>query len=200
MKPTNLSEYILLPREVRIAHIQLSSPCDCQGREKYKRQSNRKLFAKLCEMHGIANDVESRQKAGVNTCHLCENKHCHNPHHAYIGTAKENQQDKPKEQRSEAVRRGRKKMTPEQNAEALRKRLAARTPQQRSESAKKANVGRMKRIEVTDTSTGITKTYESLCQAARVLNLNYRLLSMVCLGQRQTTGGYTARYVWQHAA
>lgn len=138
----NLTEYILLPREERTAHIDLSTPCECEGRQHLKRQGNGKIFKKLCENLGVENDVVNRGTARIDTCHLCSEKHCQNPLHAYIGTAKENRNDIPQEQRCEAARKANESRTPEQRSEATRKAMAAMTPEQRSEKARRAQAGR----------------------------------------------------------
>lgn len=234
-----LTEYILLPREVRTAHVDLSTPCDCEGRQHLKRQGNGKLFKKLCETLGVENDVVERGTARIDTCHLCSEKHCQNPVHAYIGTAKENRNDVPLEKRREAARKVNESMTPEQRSERTRKAMASMTPEQRSEKARKAQAGRTpeqrsdsarkgqaartpeqrreaarkreasmtpekkrewarkvgKAVEVTHVESGRVSIFISIREAARTLGLTHGKLSEVCRGRRESTKGYTARYL-----
>lgn len=86
-----LSEYILRPREVRIAHIDCSTPCDLQGeRAKRDKQS-------ILGFLGLENDVPDWKEAGIHRCHLCkcdsQNGWCANRLHYYIGTSSENTKD-----------------------------------------------------------------------------------------------------------
>lgn len=135
----NLSEYILKPRDERVAHIDVSSPCECLV---IKRPANQKLLRRLCDLHGIANDVPNRTLARIHVCHLCPNPLCCNPLHAYLGTARENYLDVPADARSEALREGQAKRTPEEKSEAGRRGQAKRTPEQRSEAARRAQASR----------------------------------------------------------
>lgn len=86
-----LTEYILQPRSVRIAHIDLSTPCDPQGR---KAQNNKRA---VLDFLGVVNDLPNWKTGGVERCHLCDcdssNGWCANPLHVYIGTASENTLD-----------------------------------------------------------------------------------------------------------
>lgn len=102
MNATKLSEYILLPRSERTAHIDLSTPCECNKRK--GKQENSGLFKKLCGKHGIINDIAHRRMANIDVCHLCPQKHCQNPSHAYIGTSSENYRDVPEEKRMESAK------------------------------------------------------------------------------------------------
>jgi hypothetical protein len=86
-----LSDYILQPREVRIAHIDLSTPCDPQGSRAGKNKQA------ILDFLGIEDDLNSWAAARVNRCHLCTcdstKGWCANPLHYYIGTAAENTAD-----------------------------------------------------------------------------------------------------------
>lgn len=104
MKGIPLTEYILRSREDRTTHIDLGSPCECRGKKEGK-QNNNQLFAALCLLHGIENDVPNRARAGIHTCHLCSEHHCKNHLHAYIGTHSENCLDVPAEVRAEIARK-----------------------------------------------------------------------------------------------
>jgi hypothetical protein len=156
----NLSEYILLPREQRIAHIDLSSDCTL-GPPKRTEKARRALIKHL----SINEDVKQRN---IQCCHLCPNnskaaQHCFNPLHMYIGTRKENEQDKPRQARTNAAKKARAASlalsTPEERSERARKAAQAKlnrytpqelslqsqrgasrlTPEQRSERSRKAN-------------------------------------------------------------
>lgn len=207
-----LTEYVLCPREERTGHINLATPCEC--RKISGRQNNKKLLAKLCEMHGVVDDVENKRTANINTCHLCPNKHCHNPNHSYIGTAKENQNDKTFEQRSAASKKAQaarmpeerraaaikasNTLPPEQRSAQAKRRMAARTPEERQAMSKRGGETRRKQtskaIEVTHIESGDTTMYKSIREARRSLGLHLHL-SEVCHGHLQQTGGYRARFV-----
>ena len=90
----NLSEYILLPRETRVEHIDLSTPCDLHSRSFWSRNPTWEFF-------GVVNDV-GVLKGKVTRCHCCgsdttSNLVCINPLHHYIGVPKENTHDIPRE-------------------------------------------------------------------------------------------------------
>ena len=159
----NLSEYILLSRELRVAHVDLTSECSL-GPPKNTRGARNALIKHL----GITEDIKRRD---IQCCHLCPNNsvaesHCLNPLHMYIGTRVENEYDKSPEtrrkvaklagqasfairtpeQHSELSRRGAaaklEKYTKEEIAESTRKGAQRLTPEQRSERSFKANVSR----------------------------------------------------------
>jgi hypothetical protein len=74
-----------MTREERMAHVDLSTPCQCDRRRQYYRQA-------LIEF----SEINPGRKWLV--CHLCEHdsmsdKQCHNPLHLYWGTKSENSQD-----------------------------------------------------------------------------------------------------------
>ena len=93
----NLSDYIQLPREQRIAHIDLATPCDCwTGNQSWGKEKIRKQLLSFLNLNA---DVK-----GYTTpcCHLCKhnsksNTVCINPSHIYIGTPTENVVDLPYE-------------------------------------------------------------------------------------------------------
>lgn len=94
----NLSDYILLPREKRIAHIDLATPCELDKRSQYIKDA-------LVDFFGLENDVENWVNGKIHQCHLCESGrrkgHCGNPLHIYLGTASENHLDTDAEWRKE---------------------------------------------------------------------------------------------------
>ena len=104
-----LSDYILRSREERTHHVDLISPCKSEevGNAARQRRGRKALLRQL----GLDNDIENWQKAGINTCHLCNNgthseEVCSNPLHIYFGTAKENAGDVPPEARKAAGKAG----------------------------------------------------------------------------------------------
>lgn len=95
-----LSEYILLPKENRTGHIDLSSPC-IRGRYQREWKEQKQVFL---DFLGVTNDIEL-WRGKVHRCHLCD---CHtksdgwpciNPSHIYIGLPKENSWDRPLDKR-----------------------------------------------------------------------------------------------------
>ena len=88
----NLSEYILLPRETRTQHIDLSTPCVPLSGGTYHRRKQQRF-----DSLEVVNDLGNLQQAKVHECHLCPNcaapKFCGNPLHIYIGSATENVYD-----------------------------------------------------------------------------------------------------------
>ena len=104
METIRLSEYILRSRDKRTTHIDLATPCEGHE-ERMGKQSNKELFKALCLLHGIDNDILNRAKANIHVCHLCSEKHCQNPRHAYLGTHSENWMDVPKPVRLEIAKK-----------------------------------------------------------------------------------------------
>jgi len=96
-----LSEWILRPREERIAHIDLSTPCELGGPTRSKHV--------LINYHSLEDDVDNWCKARIHRCHLCEcgrrKGSCSNPQHFYFGTASENQLDTDPEWRKKRSHR-----------------------------------------------------------------------------------------------
>jgi hypothetical protein len=86
-----LSEWILLPHEVRMSGIDLTAPCVIIKKRQWTYRMNRML-----EWLGIENDVPNLIKAKIHRIHRCENHSmgpngiCCNPLHWYIGTMSEN--------------------------------------------------------------------------------------------------------------
>ena len=180
-----LSEYILLPREVRKAHIDLSTPCILNGGASggRSRRGRKALLALL----GVENDFPNWRTAKIQLCHACDchskNGYCENPLHLSIGTAKENISDIPLEVLQENGRKWGKR--------ALELKTGIHDPTVREESDRQMR----KAIEVTRVDTGETTVFEGLGVAARVLGLDVRALSAVCLGKRPQHKGYSARYI-----
>jgi hypothetical protein len=91
----NLSDYILLPRQQRIAHINLIAPCNCwAGNQSWAKEKMRKNLLTYLTLHA---DVKGYKTP---CCHLCEHNSksgavCINPLHMYIGTPTENILDLP---------------------------------------------------------------------------------------------------------
>lgn len=83
-----LSEYILLPTEKRVEHIDLSTECLCGPRP------NKRLILKYL---GVENDISNWNAAGINRVHVCQNDStngwCRNPQHYFLGTVSENQKN-----------------------------------------------------------------------------------------------------------
>ena len=96
-----LTEYVLLPREERTRHIDLSSSCELVPKSRWARSKD-----KHCDFHEVTNDVENWIEGKVQRCHLCHHGAttgvvCVNPLHFYIGNPQENRLDVPFEIRSE---------------------------------------------------------------------------------------------------
>jgi hypothetical protein len=84
----NIRDYILLSKEERQTHLDLSQPC----------------VLELCENEGSLHHVNRGRLSlvlgtsvpsthSIQLCHACNNKRCSNPFHHYWGTGKENHQD-----------------------------------------------------------------------------------------------------------
>lgn len=221
----NLTEYILLPREERTAHIDLSMPCDIGRR---KKQKNARLFKRLCEMLSVEIDIADRRRdGGVHTCHLCNDGKCHNPRHAYIGTASENTCDIPGERRSAIAKKRESELSDERRAEKAEKLRQAVTRDHRSESAQRgwsgisqedrselakarevrmppevkerrtenAKIKNQKAVELKDMETGETYRFHSVKMASDTLKIDRTGIARVCQGRQRSTYGFTARYL-----
>lgn len=104
----NLTDYILLSKEERISHIQLSSPCaHSHFSEKWRRKIARE---NILSFLGVKVNVSNWNLAKVCICHLCENNsvngYCENPLHIYLGTRKENFEDIPLQIRRSSQSKG----------------------------------------------------------------------------------------------
>lgn len=94
----SLSDHMLLPRKARMAHLDLSTPCEFPD---FSHTQKRRLAGKnlrlLLELEGKAD--------GVTLCHHCAhnstNGMCTNPLHLSFGTWAENHSDKTDEARSQ---------------------------------------------------------------------------------------------------
>jgi hypothetical protein len=152
----NLSDYIQLPREQRIAHIDLSAECTfvCKPTTTKARRA-------LLKHLGLEN-VKGRT---IHCCHLCPNNStstqlCVNPQHLYFGTATENNQDKPPEARARTA----KNLTPE----ACAKGNANRTHEERSAAAVKANANRTPDAKAENSRRMLAgRTFEGMSQGAK---------------------------------
>ena len=180
-----LSEYILLPREERQRHIDLTTPCSLnEGSAGSKRLRVKKALLALL---GIEDDVPNWVKAKIQICHSCEchskNGWCEDPLHVSIGTSKENISDIPPEVHQE-------------NGSVAGRRTAELKIGIHNPAVREENDRRMRKaIEITRVETGETTVFEGLGVAARVLGLQCSHLSLVCAGKRRQHQGYTARYV-----
>jgi hypothetical protein len=89
----NLSEYLELPRELRITHIDLSTPCQCVEKLPcgvYKAPSKNQILSFL----GVEDNITNWRSARVCRAHACNkdstNGWCRNPQHYYLATYSEN--------------------------------------------------------------------------------------------------------------
>ena len=89
----NLSDYIKLPRQSRVSHIDLSTPCKCVERLScgvYKQPPKGEILSFL----SVTNDILNWRSAKVCRAHLCQNGSthgwCRNPQHYYLATYSEN--------------------------------------------------------------------------------------------------------------
>jgi hypothetical protein len=100
MGKSALSEYIKLPRSIRIAHIDPSSPCEYRNDDVTRQSSKNSARKVMLEYLHIDNDIEKWRKSGVNTGHYCSGNQtnprgvCQNPLHLYPCTSKENGSDR----------------------------------------------------------------------------------------------------------
>jgi hypothetical protein len=134
----NLSEYMLLSREQRIGHVNLSSPCDCPGirRESAMEKARKKL---LKHLH-LTKDIPGYN---AQCCHLCDchsrsGSVCVNPDHLYFGTASENQLDQDPDVRKNRARK------------MLTAALAMRTPEYLQEWKNLVDKARMEKTTTED--------------------------------------------------
>lgn len=176
----NLSDYILLPREKRIAHIDLTTPC-ITGK-KWRKST-------FLDYLSIEDNISNWKESKIERCHLCEcgstNGHCVNPLHVYIGTPKENASDRPQEYLVESGRRlG---LTPDTNETRKRKSESAKARTDREEVAKKLR----NPISLQHKQTGEVYHFESQKEAAEVLKINMGNLSGVVRGFRKSISGFT---------
>lgn len=151
----NLSEYILLPREKRIEHIDLSTPCTFVPMSKWHGEKHGLDF------HELDNDCENWIESKVQRCHLCsggsQNPVCNNPLHFYFGNPSENRLDIPHEVRSqlasgpkseehkEKIRQGAFRRPPV-SEESRRKQSQSRTGKVQSEQTKQKRSESMKQL------------------------------------------------------
>lgn len=75
-----ITEYILLPKEERQAHLQLDESCIERG--------GQSMYLKGLLAHIHNTTIPSGKK--IHVCHACHNGKCSNPNHVYWGTASEN--------------------------------------------------------------------------------------------------------------
>ena len=134
-----LSDYILLPREKRIEHIDLSTECEIGVLKRRKRGGLDALYGII----GVEDDIENWTNARIHVCHLCEcgrrMGECGNIYHIYIGTASENQHDLSPEFRHERAKGAGRKLGGVNDAERkLRFEMMQRDPEFARLSSRKA--------------------------------------------------------------
>lgn len=107
----DLSEYILKPRNERIAHADLATPCMLG--EEHRSIRARRARKALLALLGVTDDIANWKGRRINMCHLCQHDSkkgwCENPEHIYIGTMRENQLDLPPEVRAKGGNTAKKK-------------------------------------------------------------------------------------------
>lgn len=134
----NLTDYVLLPREQRLAHINLTEPCVLHKRRNAWGGTKARLA--LLKLLGLENQKTTQL---VSCCHLCPNDDpngvCVNPRHCYLGTCRENEHDKPPEQRRNAIAKAKQTLGPERRSAAGRLANARLTPEERSARASRGN-------------------------------------------------------------
>ena len=130
-----LTDYVLLPREQRTAHIDLTTDCVLSH---VKGVNGGKHARKaLLDYLGVLNDGSGLK---VQCCHLCNNSSgsdrvCVSPLHTYFGTPLENVLDKPLEVRSVAGRKSWDTLSEEQKEERIKLtagNLTNRSPEDRT--------------------------------------------------------------------
>ena len=169
-----LSNYILLPREVRTSHINLSTPCVVG--KKWRKS----VFLDYLD---VEDDIDNWKDSKIERCHLCEchsrNGNCVNPEHVYIGTTKENASDRPQDYLIESGRR----LGSAPKSDVTRKRM--------SESAKNRTDNRTRKpVQLERISDKKIYYFNSQKEAAETLNLSRGLLSRVVSGQIESTKGF----------
>jgi hypothetical protein len=75
----HLKEYILLPKEIRQTHIDITAPCVDRGGNSTNHKG---VLAQY-----INSDIPSGR---ILLCHACGNEKCSEPRHLYWGTDREN--------------------------------------------------------------------------------------------------------------
>lgn len=100
---TPLSKFVLQAKELRTAHLDLTTPCLVEEELGLSTRRSRGQ-ASLLSLLGLSNDVPNWQKAKLQTCHApgcphnSRNGWCSNPFHLYFGSPTENELDKPSDQ------------------------------------------------------------------------------------------------------
>lgn len=172
-----------------------------------KRQRNKRLFLRLCEILSVDNDICCRTTARIQVCHLCDNPCCENPRHSYIGTTSENQWDKTPEARKAPGRASAEKKVGCHNPiySGVGGRIGGKVIAERNGGFRDPAIGRIARergfetrrrpVRLTNKETGEVRDFPSQGEAARELGLRQSLVSAVCRGRRGSTGGYSAEYL-----
>jgi hypothetical protein len=172
----NVSEYILLSREERTSHIDLSSPCKLIKRTGSWTRYKSDFIGFL----GLNNDIPL-WRGCVFRCHLCKNDTqseyvCINPYHIYLGTPQENLLDRP----------------PEKASLGGLSHIGAK----RSEEFCKKNRERLQiAVIAEEISTGKVSRFESCKEASERLGISRGTISMCLNGKRNSTKGYSFKKV-----
>lgn len=201
-----LSEYILKPREERIAHIDKLTDC-ILGNTNARNRAKKALLEKL----SLEDDVGNWKIGKIELCHLCpcgsNNGWCENPEHLYIGTKSENSLDRTPESRIEVAKTASRAANAEKNEKgqsvtAVKASEAAHAEKnEKGQSVVSVKGGEAslekcgKPVMLTETDSGKTHLFPSIREAARGLNLNRRGLSFVLSGVQKTHKGFTAQFI-----
>ena len=126
-----VTDYVLLPRDQRLGHVDLNTPCIYfTANATWK---SRKVLLDYLGVTHVAGQIN------IHCCHLCSYDktlhRCINPLHMYIGTRQENELDKPQDQRSASASIAALSKTAEQYHTASLKAAAAQTFEERSKAA-----------------------------------------------------------------
>jgi len=216
-KLEKLSDYILRPRRERMAHIDLTTPCDCRLTRNGTTQRPRKQD--FLTFLRVEDDVPNWRNEGISRNHKCDKDSprgfCQNPLHYYLGTHSENMKlDMPGQVGSvanTAVYQNPetgvycRMSSDEAKAVGWKSHLSGKGPyrhpetgERRAMTAEDAEkfgwIGATSRGVKVTTASGVLLTFESLTEAAEMLKLNKGTLSKVCNGKRKRVNGCTAVY------
>ena len=86
-----LSQYLELPKEQRQLHVDLSQPCilhPIRGRVLKMKPLRQQHY----DFNNLTEDLENLSDCHV--CHLCDNPECRSYYHTYLGSCKDNFEDR----------------------------------------------------------------------------------------------------------